>query len=103
MIARTDLSRANALVEQYNEVQRGLVIIDQNPRISGMTIVAVDPEQGGSGEDITIDAAGISYPPQMIQAIKTQLEERLARLNEQLTELGVSPSSPAPAKQKAKT
>jgi hypothetical protein len=88
MTTRNDLPEAIILVAQYNTLQRALAIVTRGATISNLTVA--DKSETEAGDSVQIDAAGITYPPQMLDAIRTQLQARINQINSQLTALGVT-------------
>lgn len=100
---RDDLQLAEALNRQYRDYQAALAVLAENPR---MVSFRIEPTIEPAGEDeeptqlpasVVVSAEGIQTPPQMMTAIKDQVEARIRSINDQLTEMGVAPSRPSPA------
>jgi hypothetical protein len=88
MTTRNDLPEAITLVAQYNTLQRALAIMGRTPTISQLTVA--DASTTEAGDSVQIDAAGITYPPQMLDAIRTQLQARINQINAELAAMGVT-------------
>jgi hypothetical protein len=88
MTTRNDLPEAITLVAQYNTLQRALAIVTRGATISNLTVA--DKSETEAGDSVQISAEGIAYPPQMLDAIRTQLQARINQINSQLTALGVT-------------
>lgn len=86
---RTDLPQATSLYQRAVEIEEALGVIDRAGTITAVTITPKEATGEGVGERI-VSTIGLQYPPQMIEAIRTQLEERLAAINHELADLGVS-------------
>lgn len=79
-----NLARATQLYQDLREIQRAVDVID-----AGGTILAVT--MSGPTGPAFIPTVGLTYPPQMMAAIKAQLDARRAAINQELTEMGVTP------------
>lgn len=100
MVDRSELGTANMLFSRYQQYQVALALKD--PRIVSFTLEgegqeSSDPEAGTETMQLTVSSEGITTPPQMLTAIKDQIEQRIKHINEQLNELGVAETSAAPA------
>lgn len=85
---RADLGRATDLYQQAQEIDRALGVIDEKGTITAVTITPPGDPQWADAR--TVSTAGLAYPPQMMDAIRTQLEDRLAAIHGELTTLGVT-------------
>ena len=86
-----DLAEINNIYDELRYVLTVLRDLDAGTsRISSFILLLAD------GRTIGVDAAGFSYPPQMIQSIRQQFEDRHAALVQQLADLGITgePSLP---------
>lgn len=89
MVERTDLLQAAGLYQQAQEIQRSLDVMDRKGTITAVTITVPSPEDTRDPDAATISTAGLTYPPQMMQAIRDQLQERLDAIDKELADLGV--------------
>lgn len=90
MVERTDLLRATGLYQQSQEIKRSLDVMDRKGTITAVTITVPSPEDVRDPDAATVSTIGLQYPPQMIEAIRTQLEARLHAIDDELASLGVS-------------
>lgn len=85
----------NSLYSQRSVYQQAIDLA--NSKITAFVLTGGDEMDESR---IEVSAEGIATPPQMLDAIKTQVAARIADINKQLTDLGVSPSAPAAARKK---
>lgn len=100
MVERGDLQRANDLVRQHAAYRTAIEVLTHKPRMVSFTI-ASDDRPDPNDEDrmwqpVTVSADDIDTPPQMLSAIKSQIETRIKAINDELTEMGVGTSPPPP-------
>lgn len=105
MVDMVNLGQASRLSRDLMQISQALQNFDNGGVIVSMTISAGDlpveamramPQVPG----VPVSTVGISYPPQMVDAIKTSLHSRQDDIRKQLDELGVSgidPAEPSPA------
>jgi hypothetical protein len=93
---RNAIPRANDLLNYYRDTLRAIEVLDQGATVQEFTVAVV----ATNDEDVTIvnddtrhtiPAAGIPVPPQMLTAIKSQLQTRRGEIEQQLRQLGVTP------------
>lgn len=89
MVTRDDLARANGLNSAAAEIQRALAL--NNPMIVQFVLRGepVPDSMIADAPIATVSAEGIETPPQMMAAIKAQVEKRLAAIGDELKALGV--------------
>lgn len=94
---RADLSHINDLYEELILQERAVAFIEAGGIITSFSISSADPNQpppfgepGPMVSSVTIPATSIPHPPQMLQAIKAAVLERIGALKRELTELGVT-------------
>lgn len=90
----TSLPRVQELSAQLQNYQQVLHILDTSPRITDFVIETQTTPADEEFDPIsmTVSADGITYPPQMISTIKTQVETRIKTITDELNELGVTVS-----------
>lgn len=94
MVAKSDIATVNTLFQQYLQYSDAMIVFDSpNPYISAFVVNVRDPDQSIPLADVTVSAEGITSPPQMMAAIKAQIEKRLAAITDELKQLGVDPGS----------
>ena len=85
-----DLAEINTL---YSELRYTLMVLHEIDagvsRIDSFLLLLSD------GRTLGVDASNLTYPPQMIQNIRQQFEDRHTALTQRLTELGVT-GEPSP-------
>jgi hypothetical protein len=89
MMDPSNISRAAELYQEMGFLKRAVEFIDANGTITAVTLTT--SSEGEPDRNITIPTEGLQYPPQMVAAIKAQLEERENAINHELEELGVAP------------
>ncbi|PWT88189.1 MAG: hypothetical protein C5B54_11000 [Acidobacteria bacterium] len=88
MIKQTDLAAIISLNGELQQIRFALQLFDEGGRIIRMDIVSgvgVMP-----GRTVTIDTAYMSYPQQMIEAIKSFLHAREQAVHDELAALGIT-------------
>lgn len=108
---RGNLLQATALYNEANAITHALAVIDRNATITAVTLTATippgpatPPPPGEGGDEpppppepmltqdtVTVSTEGLAYPPQMLAAIKAQLQARYTEISAELTALGVAP------------
>lgn len=107
MVSKENIDRISELYGQYQTYQDALAVLEQDARITAFIIEGTITThnqyaegESGSSDTVTttmatISAEGIQYPPQMMAAIKQQVQSRIDAINKELTELGVTVEQPA--------
>jgi len=93
MVGRSDIDHVRELIAEYNEIVLALEVIDDNGTITAVTLTTPGVEAGTMDQpprSETVSTQGLVYPPQMITAIKLQLETRRDAINGELAALGVT-------------
>lgn len=100
MVNREDIGRISELYQQAANYKAALEVLELGPRIVAFVVEGeivthndYDDTDTTTTRMATINAEGIQYPPQMIQAIKAQVEKRLGEIGNELQQLGVKPQS----------
>lgn len=88
MVALAELSQGAALGREKNRINLALRNLAGGGRITDMTISPPAGEVLGAAA--TIETVDVESPPAMIAAITQLLEGRLTRIEERLTEMGVT-------------
>lgn len=99
MVDRDQLAMANSLNQQAAELRHGLDVIAAGGTITAVTWVAPPPPTSGMDTSfdpgrltVTIDTTRLVYPPQMITAIREQLQADYDQIVQQLDAMGVTSS-----------
>lgn len=79
MVDVSQLSEASSLLSEGQTIARALEAIDAAQPITMLMIGSV-----------SVPATGLAHPPQMLVAIRAQLDMRLTQIKGRLAELGVS-------------
>jgi len=89
---RADLTRVNALYEEARSIATAIHNFDNGGRIVAMTVSAPEPAPMPPSPDMiaTVMTGNMQYPPEMVMAIKTALEQRRAEIVAELTQLGLT-------------
>lgn len=100
MVSRDDLAQADILNQRALDLQRALTIVnDPTAAIDAFTVkrqpVPPPSETGGDvpapePQSVEIPAEGITTPPQMMTAIRQQLQARYDQIVQQLAAMGVT-------------
>lgn len=88
MVDRAEIEQAFALQQETNQIHAALAIFDGGGVIIQM-MVAVKADQPYL-PPVNISTAHVIYPPQMVDAIKQALNQRLAAIDDELKGMGVS-------------
>ena len=103
---RNDLARADALNRESMALAQQLRVARDDAKIVEMTLqIGGTSEPDGSvlGETAQIDTSQISHPPQMLAAIRAQIQERKSEIDKELAALGVTVPAAQAARVAAKT
>lgn len=86
------LDRANALAMEKLTILRVLENFDHGGVIISLTVSAEPPSEDWVPERgaAQVSTVGMGYPPQMVEAIRGELEKRRDAINQELGELGVT-------------
>lgn len=98
MVDRSDLPKINALYGERNNLQQTLKLVDEGARIIAVTW----GKQSESAPHFwqftaTTNTEYMDYPPQMVEAYKAFLHQRLTQITAELAQLGVTGLEPEPA------
>jgi hypothetical protein len=87
MMDSANIQRAAVLYQEMQQIDLAVKVIDADGTITAVTLTSATL----GNVFVAIPTEGLQYPPQMIAAIKAQLEERRSAINYELAELGVGP------------
>lgn len=86
------------LLSQLRQATSTLDLLGRNPRITSFDIQGdSDPDNPGL-DRMNVPAEGIATPPQMLTAIKDQIQKRIEDITKELGDLGISVDQPAARK-----
>jgi hypothetical protein len=94
MMDPANIRRAAELYAEMRQIERAVEVIDANGTIIAVTLESADLHPDPDSPihvTITVPTEGLQYPPQMVAAIKAQLEERRTAINHELSDIGVTP------------
>lgn len=92
MMDPANIQQAATLFQESQQIDRALDVIDHDGTITAVALTSATlGEEPGRNVSIVIPTVGLAYPPQMIAAIRAQLEERREAINHELAEIGVAP------------
>lgn len=89
MVDQANLVRANELIAKRLGYRQALQIFAEGGAIRAFVVQTPD-DPDKPAHQAWVEAAGIEYPPQMATAIKSQIEKRLAEIDKELADLGVT-------------
>ena len=92
MVALTDLPEVNRLYAEARAIDQGIRNFDAGGLITELTVSGEE-----TGMEVSVPTRGITYPAEMVAAIKTGLTARRRAVDARLAELGVSGVEPPPA------
>lgn len=84
MVDRSNLAEVNGLYDEYNALGQAIANLNAGGRITSMTIAAPN-----SPATATVSTAGITYPSQMNDAMRTALTQEAQAIHKELTDLGL--------------
>ena len=87
MVSISDMDKVNTLVNEKNSLQYAIDLLEHDGKITAMQISS-NAEVGN--RSAVVNTAGMTYPQQMVDSIKTSLSQRLTAVTQQLTQLGVT-------------
>jgi len=93
---RSNLFQVNRLYDEANAIGQALQGFDNGGRIVAMSVSfgpLLEPtEQAPIVRPMSamVDVSGIEYPQAMVDAIRTSLQQRLAAINAELQQLGLT-------------
>lgn len=93
MVDRTNLSEVNDLYQEMTAIEQAIINFDAGGQIVQMTVSGISPDAHDLPYQqpwVSVPTTHISYPPQMVQAIKAALEDRRKELEARLDELGLT-------------
>lgn len=88
MTDQSNIPRITQLLEQWTSYKQAVDVLTLGGGIKMFLLRTPDGVQPIRGA--AVNAAGIITPPQMLDNIKQQIEQRLATIIQELTDLGVS-------------
>lgn len=92
MMDPANIQQAATLFQESQQIDRALDVIDHDGTITAVTLTAMPfSEEHTRDVSVVVPTVGLAYPPQMIAAIRVQLEERREAINHDLSEIGVAP------------
>ena len=85
MVDVTDITAANSLMNEDQQITAALNNLNNGGRITSMTI---DGPPDEANVMATVPTGYIQYPPQMVAGIKAALEGRQHEIDQQLADMG---------------
>lgn len=89
----TDIQTVNELAREDEAITRAIDVLDHGGRIVSMTVSTEPGAAVASGTPMVgaiIPTTHISYPPQMVDAIKSALTARQHEISDEMTKMGVT-------------
>lgn len=91
MVALVDVSKVNTLYTELRQIEQALTVFGSGGGIVAMTVGKAVQEPGVAPTlPVSVSTVGIDYPAQMVDAIRDALTARVAAINGELQELGVT-------------
>ena len=85
-----DIQQVNILSTEKQAILDAITIMDEGGRIVAMTVAAPTDLRNPLVAGVTVPTRDITYPPQMVDAIKIAFDARLHAIEDELTNLGVT-------------
>jgi antitoxin component HigA of HigAB toxin-antitoxin module len=102
MVEQSDLGTINRLNDEYQSIDQMIFLLDHGGRISFFQAESDDAEATNGIANAGVRSDYIEYPPQMVTAIKTALQQRQREIARDLADMGVTGivTEPAPARRR---
>lgn len=90
-----DISTANDLLSEKRSIEQAMDVLNNGGRIVSMTVMVVGTSSNplppvGAPMGAIVPTSHISYPPQMVDAIKSALTARETAIDDELSKLGIT-------------